>query len=108
MGILEQIEARLERIEARLAKCGPVRGSGTFVDQRSSPLGRRRHCAAARRLIAEGDGRAFISGRRHLLTEDAVAEELARLSLVPANEAEGESESAYERAMARALGAEKG
>jgi hypothetical protein len=47
------------------------------VDQAASPLGRRRHCGAVRRRIARGDGGAFVVGRRHLLTKEALAAEMA-------------------------------
>lgn len=42
------------------------------LDQSQSGLGRRRHIAFARRLIAAGDGRAAHLGRRYLLTREAI------------------------------------
>jgi hypothetical protein len=54
-----------------------------WVDQVASPLGRRRHCAAVKRRIAIGDGSAAIVGRRHLLSDAALSEELATLSSRP-------------------------
>jgi hypothetical protein len=108
-GLLEQMAARLERIEKHLAKTtgagAAAAGADGFIDQKHSPLGPRRHCAAARRLAKAGDTRAYINGRRHCLTQEAIHEEMARLSLrrsEPANDA-GEPSTAYERAMAKAL-----
>lgn len=54
-------------------------GTPGMVDQSNSPLGRRRHCSAVRRRQAEGKPGAAVVGRRHLLTREALAEELARL-----------------------------
>jgi hypothetical protein len=72
---------------------------GDWIDQSTSPLGPRRHCALARRLIAAGDKRAARAGRRWLLRAEA-------LSLpVPTSKrpkrAESESESAAARAARR-------
>lgn len=109
VGLLEQMAERLERIEKHLVKCAaPADGDGPFIDQKHSPLGPRRHCAAARRLIAQRDPRAYKNYRLYYLTREAIAEELARISLepaAPANDGHGEPETAYERAMAKALGA---
>ncbi len=103
-GILEQIDARLERIEARLAKCAAEPLPGALVDQSRSPLGRRRHCAAVRRMVAEGDARAAVIGRKHLMTEDALRAELSRVSLAPpANDGTPAEASAYQRALDKAL-----
>lgn len=106
-GLLETIDARLARIEARLAKCEPERspGDGDPIDQQHSALGRRRHCAAVRRMRAAGDARAFIVGRRHLMTRELYHEELARVSLAPpaANDSQSEA-STYQRALDKALG----
>lgn len=62
-----------------------------FVDQWSSPLGPRNHCAAVRRRIGERKPGADIVGRRHLLSPEALREELSRQterrsSTVPAGE----------------------
>jgi hypothetical protein len=54
------------------------------VDQRSSPLGARRHCAAVKRRVAQGAEGAAVIGRRHLLSQEALADELAALSRRPA------------------------
>jgi hypothetical protein len=54
--------------------------SREWVDQGSSPLGRRRHCAAVRRLVATGSPGAAVVGRRHLLAPSTLDAELARAS----------------------------
>ena len=72
-GILEEINAKLDRIEARLAKCEAPSMSG-WVTPRLSPLGPKAHCKAARRLVAEGDPRAYVKGKKHLIMPDAVRE----------------------------------
>lgn len=51
-----------------------------MVDQTQSELGPRRHCAHVRTLVAKGDPRAAIVGRRHYLKREAVTEELRRCS----------------------------
>jgi hypothetical protein len=50
-----------------------------LVDQRGSPLGRNRHCAAVRRRIDEGKPGAWIVGRKYLLSVEALREELDHL-----------------------------
>jgi hypothetical protein len=104
VGLLERIDERLERIEARLAKCVTEPGEGDPVDQTKSALGPRRHCAAVRRLRAAGDSRAFKVGRKYLMTPELYAEELARASLAPpaANDDSPEA-SLYQRALQKAL-----
>jgi hypothetical protein len=52
-------------------------GQVGVVDQSASPLGRRRHIAAVRRLIASGAPGGAVVGRRHLLTREALNAELA-------------------------------
>jgi len=47
-----------------------------WIDQSASPLGSRRHCAVVRRRVAAGDSGACKVGRRFLLTQEALAEEL--------------------------------
>jgi hypothetical protein len=51
-----------------------------MITQSASPLGRRKHCAAVRRRIDSGESGAAIVGRRHLLSTDALSEELGRAS----------------------------
>lgn len=53
-------------------------GGGAQIDQRGSPLGSRRHHEAVRRRLAAGKPGAAIVGRRHLLTREALDEELTR------------------------------
>ena len=48
-----------------------------WTDQASSPLGRRRHVAAVRRRVAAGDDGAAMIGRRALLNDCALSEEMA-------------------------------
>lgn len=48
----------------------------SMLDQVGSPLGRRRHITAVRRLVAEGKPGAAVVGRRHLLTREALEAEL--------------------------------
>jgi hypothetical protein len=54
-------------------------GTPNMIDQSKSPLGRRRHCYAVRRRISEHQPGAAVVGRRHLLTQEALTEELSRL-----------------------------
>ena len=54
-----------------------------FVDQAGSPLGRRRHIAAVRRMVAAGQPGAGVVGRRHLLSREAAESELAAVAKRP-------------------------
>jgi hypothetical protein len=54
-----------------------------WADQGTSPLGRRRHCAAVRSRVRGGQPGAAVVGRRHLLSAEALSEELERLSKRP-------------------------
>ena len=98
-GILEDIKAQLDRCEVRLAKCeAPTMGG--MVDQQHSPLGRRGHCEAVRRLVAQGDTRAYITKnkRRHLMTVEALREvmlEDMRGATGPANTQSAEDDVFY-------------
>ncbi len=49
-----------------------------MIDQHASPLGPRRHCAAVKRRLAKGLPDASIVGRKHLLTPEALQQELGR------------------------------
>lgn len=51
-----------------------------MVDHRNSQLGARRQCEIVRRRIERGQGGAAIVGRRHLLSREAITEELEKLS----------------------------
>lgn len=79
-GILEQIQAQLDRIEAALRKCT----LGDEVDQRQTPFGRR-HNAITREQVAKGDPRAWIRGKRHVMTR-ALVEEVMRSEQRAAND----------------------
>lgn len=51
-----------------------------FVDQSASPLGRRRHIALARTLIAASSADAMRVGRRYLVRREAIEAHAAELS----------------------------
>ena len=108
-GILEQIQAQLNRIEARLAKTD----GEDMVDQSRSDLGPRVHCEVARRLIAAGDQRAVRRSRKYLMTRSAIAEALAERALPKARPANDdvalpdEEQSAYQQALRKALNTRK-
>lgn len=57
-----------ERLERRRAR---------MINQYDSELGARRHRAAVKRRIANGEGGAGTAGRNYLLTVEAMREELA-------------------------------
>jgi hypothetical protein len=68
----------IDRIACRVVE--KLRAAPTgMTDQSGSPLGRRRHCSAVRRRIASGESGAAIVGRKHLLSQEALSEELHRL-----------------------------
>jgi len=79
----EALDALLVALAERVAALVAERllaGQPGLIDQASSPLGRRRHCTAVKRRLASGAGGAARVGRRHLLSPDALAEELGRVS----------------------------
>jgi len=49
-----------------------------WIQQRGSALGNRKHCAAVRRRLENGEDGAAIRGKRFLLTTRALSEELRR------------------------------
>lgn len=53
-------------------------GEDQWVSQADSPLGSRLHCRAVRRRVNAGDPGAAIVRRKHLLSNQALAEELRR------------------------------
>lgn len=55
----------------------------SWIDQRRSPLGAKRHCAAVRRLLADGLPGAAVVGRKHMLSAEALEAELQRTSNRP-------------------------
>lgn len=66
--------------EAERAHAEAMAESRDGIDQQASGLGSRRHCAIVSRRIAEGLSGAWRVGRRHYLSEAALAEERERLS----------------------------
>lgn len=77
---LAALDVLADAIAARVVdrlRAGELPG---MVDQAQSGLGRRRHIAFARRLIAAGDARAVQLGRRFLLDTSAVTEARAHYS----------------------------
>ena len=76
-GILDELA---ERLAARVAERLRT-GEPNMVAQSGSPLGARRHCAAVKRRLARGEPGAAILGRRHLLTAEALGEELQLASV---------------------------
>lgn len=86
-------------------------GDPSLVDQSRSVLGRRRHVAAVQRRLAADpqEPGASIVGKRHLLTQEALAEELGRITergglrktRVTDDAVPSEAESAIDRAFAR-------
>lgn len=89
-GELGERAGELLRYFARLVADELRGGDISLVSQSTSPLGARRHNAAVRRRIAEharGElaiSGASIVGRRHMLTQEAVAEEMGRREKGPA------------------------
>jgi hypothetical protein len=74
---LEIIADRVaERVVAQL-RSGEAPG---WIDQARSPLGPRRHRSAVQRRLGRGEPGASLVGRRHLLSPEAVNEELARIT----------------------------
>jgi hypothetical protein len=77
--LLAAIELLADAIAERVA--AKLRGSSDeWIDQHSSPLGSKRHCALVRSLTTAGDQRASKIGRRYLLSRDALAEAMIRQS----------------------------
>lgn len=78
------LEALAAVLEAAAAKAREIAtdchaNRADWIDQHSSPLGPRRHCAAVRKRVQSGDEGAAIVGRRLLLSHEALAAELARI-----------------------------
>ena len=78
LGLLEGVVTELAERVAGLVIERLQAGTPGMIDQAASPLGRRRHCAAVRRRVSRGDPGAVLVGRRHLLSPEALAEELRR------------------------------
>src|SRR4030095_10283982 len=75
-GILERGEALLKTINQKLESGELI---GGYVDQSRSPLGKK-HCKVVRRRLAEGKDGAAKIGRVHILSHEALKEELQRES----------------------------
>lgn len=71
---LEAQAAVLRALALDAAKSSP----SDMIDQTSSPLGNRRHCAAVQRRVSKGLPGASIVGRKHYLSPDALEQELAQ------------------------------
>lgn len=67
------IDAIAEAVSQRMMK-----GRERMISQTHSELGPRRHRAAVKRRLANGEGGAGIDGRKYLLTPEALHEELTR------------------------------
>lgn len=74
------LDALLDALADRIVERLTAGTRADMVDQHASPLGRRRHIAAARRRVTAGEGGAAIVGRRHMLTRTALDAELASTS----------------------------
>jgi hypothetical protein len=74
--VLQAIEPYLDALADRIAERMNA-ARGRMINQHDSELGPRRHRAAVKRRIANGEGGAGQSGRNYLLTPDAIREELA-------------------------------
>jgi hypothetical protein len=74
--------ATLVRMIARavVAELKAADSHSDMVDQTRSPLSAKKHCAIVRARIARGAGGAAIAGRKHLITREALQEELAALT----------------------------
>ena len=81
MSALERLLGELAREIAKAVvaelRAGDAPG---MLDQSASPLGRRRHIALARELIAANSSEAARIGRRYLVTRTAVEARAAELS----------------------------
>jgi hypothetical protein len=71
------LEALADQVAAKVVQQLTAGSLPGFVDQGGSPLGRRKHIKAVRRLVAADAPGAAIVGRRYLLSKDALVQELA-------------------------------
>jgi hypothetical protein len=90
----EELAETHETIAAKLREIGARRRADvrTWVSQRESELGNRRHIGVARRLLAQGDPRAAKRGRDYLLAGTAVSEALAALGMPKAKAVQSTAE----------------
>jgi hypothetical protein len=81
----DAIETLAKALAPALARAivAELRDGDGMVEQGASPLGARRHRAAVRRRVAAGEGGAAVIGRRHLLSREALTEELERVTRRP-------------------------
>jgi hypothetical protein len=75
--VLQAFEPYIDALAERLAAV-LERRRARMVNQHESELGPRRHRAAVKRRLDNGEGGAGRAGRNYLLTVEAVREELAR------------------------------
>jgi hypothetical protein len=78
----EDLEAIVARAVRRALTSAADDG---MVNQSGSPLGSRRHCNAVKRRLAVGAAGAAHVGRKYLLTQEALAEELSRITSTTAH-----------------------
>ncbi len=96
---MSEVQALLDRLADLLAVRVADRLASTargMVSQHGSPLGARRHRAAVRRRMERGEPGAAVVGRRHLLSHDALGEELSRASAEKVRAAGGRNEGGGE------------
>ena len=81
---LDQLVSLLaDAVAARVVERLSAGSHAGLVDQAGSPLGRRRHINACRRIVAAGQPGASIIGRRCLLSREALEAELAAVAKKP-------------------------
>jgi hypothetical protein len=106
--VLDELAQRIGAVVVERLRAGEP----GMMDQSASPLGSRRHCAAVKRRIARGERGAALVGRKHLLSPEALSEELGRASKreVPATTEPGGVRAELERQirMVRSAGANNG
>lgn len=70
----------MPRARPRLVHEAFLRAPILFIEQKDSPLGRRRHVACVDRRLRGGEPGAYVVGRYCYLTREALDEEVARLA----------------------------
>lgn len=81
--LLKQLAAMLVRPLAAELATQLRAANDDMVPQAGSPLGNRRHCAAVKRRVARGEPGAAVVGKKHLLSREALDEELHGVSRGP-------------------------
>jgi hypothetical protein len=79
--LLEAAEVLADMVAARVVERLGAPSSTGMQSQTDSPLGPRRHCAAVRRRIRDGEPGAQIVGRSFLLSREALEDELSRATM---------------------------